>query len=233
VDGFSSNGSHLERYARRLTAVEINSSFYRPHKPATYARWAASVPDGFKFAVKIPKAVTHATRLTDHAALKKFLSEIAPLGATLGPLLVQLPPSLAHDENNVTHFFDELRSLHNGDVVVEPRHESWFRPEVENMLVARRIARVAADPTRGLTNASVPGGWPGLAYFRLHGSPRIYYSEYSEEYLTGLSDRLLDMSQTRSVWCIFDNTALGFALKNALRLVDKLNLCSNFMTLQE
>src|SRR3954470_11987598 len=89
-------GSHLERYAAVLNAVEINSSFYRPHRTATYERWAASVPEDFHFAVKIPKAITHERRLADvDDLLDRFLSEVSGLGPKLGPLLVQLPPSLS------------------------------------------------------------------------------------------------------------------------------------------
>src|SRR5215212_12105710 len=96
---FPGEGSHLQRYARRFAAAEINSSFYRPHRPATYARWAASVPDGFRFSAKVPKAATHEARLRGPdavAALERFLGEVRELGDRLGPLLVQLPPKLSY-----------------------------------------------------------------------------------------------------------------------------------------
>src|SRR4051794_13597269 len=93
ADHFPAQGTNLERYAARFSAVEINSSFHRPHRPATYARWAASVGPDFRFAVKLPKVITHAARLVDvDAALDRFVAEINGLGAKLGPLLVQLPP---------------------------------------------------------------------------------------------------------------------------------------------
>src|SRR5690242_14468228 len=96
---FPAEGTHLQRYAAVLPAVEINSSFYRPHRESTYARWAASVPASFRFAVKIPRAITHERKLADAAdALDAFLPGPAALGAALGCLLVQLPPSLALDE---------------------------------------------------------------------------------------------------------------------------------------
>src|SRR3954449_13476072 len=89
---FPPTRSHLERYGAVFNAVEINSSFYRPHRRATYERWAASVRDGFRFAVKMPKAITHERRLRDAGELlNRFLSEVAGLGPKLGPLLVQLP----------------------------------------------------------------------------------------------------------------------------------------------
>src|SRR5581483_5485928 len=86
-------GSHLERYARKLNAVEINSSFHRPHRTSTYARWAAATPADFRFAVKLPKAMTHERNLKDCGALlDRFMAEVAGLGEKLGVLLVQLPP---------------------------------------------------------------------------------------------------------------------------------------------
>src|SRR5205809_97187 len=92
---FPAHGTHLERYAQRFPAVELNSSFYRPHRPTTYARWAASVPENFQFAVKVPREITHTRRLVDVTEpLECFLGEVQALGAKLGPLLIQLPPSL-------------------------------------------------------------------------------------------------------------------------------------------
>src|ERR1700754_3264244 len=102
------DGSHLERYARCLNAVEINSSFYRPHQRKTYERWAQSTPAGFNFSVKIPKAITHEQRLRDCGAwLDRFSSEVSGLGGKLGVLLVQLPPKLAFDRQLTDRFFRE------------------------------------------------------------------------------------------------------------------------------
>ena len=92
--GFPPEGSHLERYSRRFPAVEINSSFYRPHRPSTYQRWASTVPAHFRFAVKVPKEITHLRRLANaDEPLERFLAEAGALGEKLGPLLLQLPPS--------------------------------------------------------------------------------------------------------------------------------------------
>jgi len=102
---FPTAGTHLIRYAAALSAVEINSSFYRPHRPATYARWASSVPENFRFAVKIPKLATHERRLVDVSdVLDRFLSEVTSLGGKLGPLLIQLPPTLSFTSNVAEDF---------------------------------------------------------------------------------------------------------------------------------
>jgi uncharacterized protein YecE (DUF72 family) len=216
-DKFSQSGTHLQRYASVFNAVEINSCFYRPHRFSTYERWAASVPDAFRFAVKLPKAVTHEARLVDAGpTVERFLAETAGLGAKRGPILVQTPPSLSFDEEIAHRFFRELRHRFDGDVVFEPRHETWFTPEVESMLVELRVARVAADPAR-VPAAALPGGCDRLVYVRLHGSPRIYYSAYPPEELeriTGTVESKADLGI--STWCIFDNTALGAATADAL-----------------
>src|SRR5580704_8863494 len=109
-DLFGPGPNHLARYAGRFNAVEINSSFYKPHRPATYARWAASVPAGFRFSVKLPRAITHGARLKEVPALDVFLEQVCSLGDRLGPLLIQLPPSLAFDAQVVAHFLDSLRT---------------------------------------------------------------------------------------------------------------------------
>jgi len=214
-DTFPPGASNLARYAGRLDATEINSSFYRPHRPATYQRWAASVPDGFRFAVKLPKAITHEARLQEYGPLlARFAEEIAGLGEKRGPVLVQLPPSLPFDEKPAGRFMAEVREMLGGAIVLEPRHPSWFTHEVEALLVRHRVARVAADPAP-VPEAAYTGGWPGLAYFRLHGSPRIYWSSYDTETLERWAARIRSADADES-WVIFDNTASGAATADAL-----------------
>ena len=217
---FPPAGSQLERYAQRFNAVEINSSFYRPHLPATYTRWAASTPDGFSFAVKMPKAITHTRRLAGTTELlERFLDQAGQLGAKLGPLLVQLPPSLSFNAGVAGTFFKLLRERFNGLVACEPRHPSWFSAEAEAVLIEFQAARVAADPAI-VPAAATPGGWRGLAYYRLHGSPEMYASAYSKTYLDALAQQLSLLAAP--AWCIFDNTALGAATTDALELLARL-----------
>ena len=217
--GFPAAGSHLQRYAGRLSAVEINSSFYRPHRPSTYGRWADSVPSNFRFAVKMPREITHLRRLENVAEpLGRFLGEISPLAETLGPVLAQLPPSLPFDKARARGFFTELRA---GFLV------SWFASHDIRLGSARRptsffgiLESHASRPTRRLLRLPpAPGGWTGLAYYRLHGSPEMYYSSYSSDYLAALAVCLNGHTHCGPVWCIFDNTARGHATDNALELL--------------
>lgn len=219
AEAFPGEGTHLQRYARRLSAAEINSSFHRRHRPSTYARWAESVPDGFRFSVKLPKTITHAARLADAEALTDgFLEEVSALGPALGCLLVQLPPSLAFEAAVARRFLERLREHHGGGIACEPRHASWLEPDADALLRDLRIARVAADPDRP-SGAGEPGGWSGLRYHRLHGSPRIYHSSYPAEQLERLAERLArERAEGAEVWCIFDNTTRGAATANALDL---------------
>lgn len=213
---FPSGDSVLARYAQVFDAVEINSSFYRPHRRATYVRWAAATPAGFRFAVKVPKAITHEKRLIGtNEDIARFFDEVEGLGEKLGPLLVQLPPSLVFDARMAEIFFTNLETCAGARVVCEPRHPSWFAAGVDAFLGAIGVARVAADPAL-VPAAALAGGWPGLRYMRLHGAPRIYYSDYSPERLADMA-ALLVGAPVES-WCIFDNTALGHATANALDL---------------
>jgi uncharacterized protein YecE (DUF72 family) len=213
----------LARYAKVLPAVEINSTFYRPHRASTFERWAASVPRAFRFSVKIPQTISHDQRLAGSSALlKTFLADLAPLGPRLGCLLVQLAPSHAFDSRVARTFFTVLRRQFDRGIAFEPRHASWFESRADRLLNEFEVARVAADPARAKGDGE-PGGWRGLAYFRLHGSPRTYYSSYEAGYLDALAARLRDLRRRRiPTWCIFDNTTLGAATGNALALARRI-----------
>lgn len=216
---FGPGDSHLARYATRFDVVEINSSFYRPHAVTTYARWAASVPPGFRFSVKAPKAITHEARLRGVGpALSRFADEVNGLGRALGGVLVQLPPSLAFDARVADTFFAMMRRRFTVPVACEPRHSSWFDAAAGTVWQRYGIARVAADPAR-LPEAALPGGSGAWNYWRWHGSPRMYYDSYDEARLRGLAQAMIAQASRRCVaWCIFDNTAAGHAIANAARL---------------
>lgn len=220
---FAGEGTLLEKYAQVFNAVEINSSFYKPHRRATYAKWAASTPEGFRFSVKAPKAVTHTAGLRGcHDLLAAFVDEVGGLGDKLGAALVQLPPSLAFDTDLAGEFFADLRGLTAAPVVCEPRHATWFEAEANSLLREYQVGRVAADPAR-VPAAAVPGGFASTIYYRWHGSPRMYYSSYGEEALQALAQSLSDSMNGAERWVIFDNTASGAGVDNALQLRELLS----------
>jgi len=213
---FPAEGSHLERYAAVLPAVEINSSFYRPHQPQTYARWAASVPDGFRFSIKLPKAITHEARLQNvDELLDRFVREAGELGHKLGCVLVQLPPSGAFDAAVVADFLPRLRERFPCMLALEGRHRTWFGDAATELLRAHGVTRVIADPAAGQPGPHVPT--TDATYIRLHGAPRIYYSAYPPEALADVEAQIARMARPGvPLWCIFDNTAEGHSVPNAL-----------------
>lgn len=211
--------SHLEFYASRFNCVEVNSSFYRSHMLGTYRRWRATTPSSFVFSVKVPRSVTHESALRHcQGELARFLGEVRGLGNKLRVLLVQLPPSLEFDPRVVRTFFASLHSETDAAVACECRHASWFTNSANLLLRKLEVARVAADPPRG-AQGDEPGGSGRLAYYRLHGSPRIYYSGYNGTFIHDLAQKLaLKAAEAGEVWCIFDNTAEYHAWPDALRL---------------
>jgi uncharacterized protein YecE (DUF72 family) len=214
ADRFPADGASLSRYAAVLNGVEINSSFYRIHKPDTWRRWADSVPGGFRFAVKLPRRISHELKLVDAAEVfDAFLADVALLGDRLGPLLLQLPPSLVFDPETVAVFLTHVRRSYPGRLVIEPRHRSWVAAPSSALLAQHDVTRVHADPAPIANDAPDPG----FQYLRLHGTPKIYYSAYGQAAQQRFA-AILNASSKDS-WCIFDNTASGAALKNALELM--------------
>jgi uncharacterized protein YecE (DUF72 family) len=229
-DAFPVEGTHLERYAQVFNCVEINSSFYRPHRRATYERWAASTPEEFRFSVQLPKQITHVRAAADAMdRIDRFAEETAGLAQKLGLVLVQFPASVMFDLESASKIFTRLRRQMNVPIACEPRHLSWFEPDAESFLSDLRIDRVAADPNV-VAQAAIPGGYGKNHYYRWHGSPRMYYSAYDDLALGRLAARMTTAAtadSTHGVWCVFDNTAEGAAQPNALRLMQFLKDASN------
>jgi uncharacterized protein YecE (DUF72 family) len=223
AERFPAEGSALERYAAVFGGAEINSSFHRSHRASTWQRWAESVPDGFRFSAKLPKTITHQKKLAECTELvAAFLEEVAPLRDKLDVLLVQLPPRLAFDAAVAQVFFTDLKARTAAAIACEPRHPSWFDEEADALLARLEVARVAADPAV-VPLAAQPGGWRGLDYWRLHGSPAMYRSAYGPERLEAYALAMAEAAAAgRSAWCIFDNTASSAATGDALWLANRL-----------
>ena len=153
----------LAFYAGIFQAVEINNSFYRMPTPELLGKWAAETPEGFQFALKSPKRITHDKRLADVAGEVDRLSAAArSLGSKLGPVLFQLPPNMKKDVPRLDAFLTALP----GDVgaAVEFRHESWFADDVYACLRARNAALCIADAEDLTTPVEATTGW---GYLRL------------------------------------------------------------------
>ena len=217
---FAESGSHLARYASRLAVVEINSSFYRPHAARVYERWAATVPDSFRFAVKCPKNITHDRHLQNvRQPLERFLGEVAGLGRKLGPILVQLAPS---------HEFD-LSSRHTipDTTPRASRRSGGVRAAACDMVIggsrpaARRFFVLAWRPTRHeCRDSSSPAAGPALPTIAGTGARACTGRSISFDVLEQHAQRLKTVGV--ETWTVFDNTAMGTAAGNALTLVELL-----------
>ncbi len=203
--------------SRQFPAIELNGSFYALQRPTSYARWAEDTPPGFVFTVKAPRYITHILRLRDaRAALANFLaSGLFALGPKLGPILWQLPPSLAfdaelldaflaalpHDTTAAAALAREREARMRGKEWLEPpaepqrvrhalevRHASFCQPQFIDLLRKHRVALVVAD---------TGGRWPELGdvtadflYLRLHGAKQLYAAGYSDEQIDDWAGRI-------------------------------------------
>jgi uncharacterized protein YecE (DUF72 family) len=166
----------------------------------------------------MPRSITHECALRHAAAeVSEFFSGIEALQPKLRAVLIQLPPSLEFSAAAVRAFFKSVPRLRGVHLVCEPRHASWFAHPADALLERLDVSRVATDPSAFAT-ASHPGGSRSFNYFRWHGSPRMYYSSYSDTQLQALAASVRAVRRTEA-WCIFDNTALHAAWDNAAALL--------------
>ena len=201
----------LGHYATVFDTVELNASFYRLPSPGQFAKWAAQVPEGFLFAVKAPRQITHFHRLAGCGALlHEFFAAARTLGAKLGPILYQLPPQMPFDPALLAAFTALLpRTLSH---VIEFRDPSWFRAETFDCLRARHISLCVSDLPGRRTPAVVTAP---PAYLRLHGGRR-YRDSYPASELRKLGGELRSWSAAGiPAFVYFNNTAAGHAPANA------------------
>jgi uncharacterized protein YecE (DUF72 family) len=204
----------LEIYARSFDTVELNATFYRLPRVEAAGRWADATPPGFCFAVKASRYLTHVERLRGvRAGVARLEERIEPLRAAgkLGPLLWQLPPTFRRDDERLAR---ALAQLPPGRHALEPRHRSWFHPDVYELLRAHRVALVVADRA-GLPAAPLvdTAGW---TYIRFHEGRAGRRGNYSAAELARWAERIRAMSG--DVYAYFNNDWEGFAIENARAL---------------
>jgi uncharacterized protein YecE (DUF72 family) len=208
----------LEHYAERFDTVEVNATFYRLPRRDAVARWVEQTPEGFTFAVKASRYLTHVKRLRDLApGLDLFLERIEPLLASpkLGPLLWQLPPTFQRDDERLAAALAQLPpGLRH---TVEFRHPSWFAPETYALLREHRVALAIGDrpQVNGFQTHELTADW---TYVRFHAGTRGRRGNYSEPELREWAARLHEWSRTHDVYAYFNNDWEGFAPRNAARL---------------
>jgi uncharacterized protein YecE (DUF72 family) len=203
----------LEFYAEHFGTVELNASFYRLPKPQTFENWRKRTPDHFLWAVKASRYITHIKRIKDiQEPLERFFSAVAPLEEKRGPLLFQLPPTLSFDEAVLSHFCKQLKANHL--CTLEVRHPSWAQKRALAILKDHNVALCASDTAGRYTY--IEEGTATFRYIRLHGSKKLYASEYSEEELQEYARKIRAWS--KDTYLYFDNDFSGYAIKNAKRL---------------
>ncbi|GBD12890.1 hypothetical protein HRbin24_00910 [bacterium HR24] len=209
----------LTYYARFFPTVELNNSFYRQPRPSAWDLWRRTAPEGFSFAVKANRFLTHIKRLRDvEEPLRRFLEGARRLGPRLGPVLYQLPPTFHRTPENEERLARFLASL-PGELLhaVEFRHRSWLGDEGRRLLEEYGAALCCFDAPRMRTPfvATAP-----FAYVRFHGSDALYASNYSDEALAEWAQALARLGQDlRAVYVYFNNDACGYAVANARTLM--------------
>ncbi|TMJ13456.1 MAG: DUF72 domain-containing protein [Alphaproteobacteria bacterium] len=202
-------------YAAEFETVELNTSFYHLPKPDTFTKWRDQAPDGFRYAVKAPRFITHMKKLKDCAEpVDEFLSRARNLGETIGPILYQLPPRWICNVARLEEFAAHLpRDLTH---VFEFREKSWLSEEVLAFLDARGFSFCVHDMPGSATERWASGP---IAYVRFHGGEGKYWGRYSDEGLLSWTDWLVGQANSgRDVWCYFNNDMFGHAIHDALTL---------------
>ena len=206
----------LEYYARHFDTVEVNATFYRLPKRDAVANWVETSPPPFLFAVKMSRYITHLKRLLDlDAGVRRFFERIEPLvrSPKLGPVLWQLPGNFRRDDERLANALAELPP---GRHCFEFRHESWFAPEVYELLRGADAALVIGDdPRRPFQTHELTADW---TYIRFHSGSRGRRGNYSESELEDWAEQIEDWRREHDVYAYFNNDWEGFAIKNALWL---------------
>ena len=205
----------FEHYASVFRTVELNTSFYHLPKPETFEKWRDQAPEGFRYAVKAPRFITHMKKLKDCAEpVEEFLGRARRLGHAIGPILYQLPPRWTFNRERLEEFI----ALLPPDLthVFEFREKSWITEEVLALLDARGIAFCVHDMPGSATPRWASGP---IAYVRFHGGEGKYWGRYSDEGLLGWTDWIAEQARGgREVWCYFNNDMYAHAIDDALTL---------------
>lgn len=216
----------LEFYAQEFKTAEVNYSFYHLPKQDTYKNWAAQVPDQFAFAVKVSRFISHVKRLSDiEDAWRVFVDNALALGAHLGPMLLQFPPSFHRLDERVESFLNLVKSTAKIEpplqLAFEFRHQSWFEEDIYRLLRKYNAALCIADSPRYPRKDVVTADF---AYFRYHGRTDLFASCYSDDELSEEARKIRKLLDDGvDVYAYFNNDMYGHAIRNARTLVNLLS----------
>lgn len=202
----------FEYYTTQFNTLELNTTFYRFPRVKTLQNWYIQSPAHFLFAVKAPRLITHYKRFNDcERLLSDFYGAVSEgLQEKLGPVLFQLPSQIMYDENFLEKLINCVDT--NFKNVIEFRHASWWQRGVYSLLAKNGITFCGIDhpqlPTEAIINTS-------LVYYRFHGAPKLYYSEYSATTVAAVADKIKASRKAKDVFIFFNNTATMAAINNA------------------
>jgi uncharacterized protein YecE (DUF72 family) len=211
----------LKFYSKYFNTVEVNTSFYHFTKKSTFEKWQNEVNKDFLFSIKLHRLFTHFRKLKlnkdDKRILKETIEGYKVLGKNLGPILIQLPPSLKKDLKVLEKF---LKNFENLKLAIEFRHKSWLDKETYNFLKKKKVAFVISDSPR----------WPtdivktcDFVYIRFHGKPKLFVSKYEKEELQRYAKEIKKL-KPKILFAYFNNDAEGYAVEDALVFKEILKL---------
>lgn len=216
----------LTYYATLFNTLEVNSSFYKVPMPKTFAKWAAEVPDHFRFTVKLWQGITHAKALNyQKEDIVAFLKAADETGTKKGCLLIQFPASInAHYHSQVARLLQQLQDIDQNNSwkkVVEFRHPDWYTDATYALLDKLHCSVVLHDMKNAATVTL--NKHATTAYLRFHGTEPNYSGTYAPEYLQQVALQLSNwQKQGKDVYAYFNNT-LGSAFEDAQLLVKEIS----------
>ena len=211
------NASRLTYYASLFNSIEINSSFYKIPQAATVHKWAASVPEKFRFTFKLWKGITHSKALNfNKEDVSAFFNSIDSVKGKKGCLLIQFPPSLSRAStaqlDNLLSCIKETNTTQDWKVAVEFRNKSWYHEHVYDLLNFHKAAIVIQDIPKSAT--PLLNHTSDSIYIRFHGPSGNYRDSYSEDFLNEYASYLNEwLEEGKTVYVYFNNT-MGDAFKN-------------------
>jgi uncharacterized protein YecE (DUF72 family) len=213
----------FSEYVKLFDTVELNSPFYHFPSAARFSQWGKKAPPGFTFAVKASRSITHFRKLKDTGSLvADFVTNASTLGDLLGPILFQLPPGLAMDEVLLEDFLAVLPPGFR--YTIEFRNPSWFTDNIYSLLHHHNVAFCIYDFERRLSPVVTTSDF---TYVRLHGPAQKYVGSYDDETLDFWASNIHEWKASGlDVYFYFDNTFLGSAALNALKLKGLISISS-------
>ncbi|MDI6714387.1 MAG: DUF72 domain-containing protein [Thermodesulfovibrio sp.] len=203
----------LSYYCKYFSTVEVNVTFYRDVRVSTFEKWYQLTPENFQFSVKLSRQITHFNKLkVNKDLIESFIQKYSTFKYKLGIILIQLPPGLKFDVNLITDFINMLDKKYK--YTIEVRNKTFINDNFFEILKQNNIAFCIADSA---------GRFPyyetitaNFIYVRLHGSQRLYASEYSDEELIEWANKIKVWDKDTYIY--FDNDYMGYAVKNALKI---------------